>query len=318
MASGTISSDPAGISCPGDCSETLDYGTAVTLTANYDPAASALVWGGACSAAAGDTCVVTVDLVNEVTATFTLDQYSLGVLTEGNGAGSITSDPVGIECQTDGGQCTHAFVHGTAVTLTAVTETGSTFMGWSGICSGTDDCALTMDSTKNVTATFTLDQHPLNVTIDGTGRGSVTSTPSGIDCEDDCSELFDYGTVVTLTAVADPGTTFSGWSGSCTNNTGNCVVTIDEAENVSATFTLDQHELDVSLDGTGNGSVASTPSGINCEDDCSEIFDYGTVVTLTAVAEIGSTFTGWVGACTGNADCVIMMEKMRRSQRRLH
>ncbi len=304
---GTISSDPVGISCPSDCTEAYDYGTAVTLTATYDPNASALVWGGACSSASGDTCLVTIDLVNEVTATFTLNQYSLGVVMAGNGSGDVSSDPAGIACQTGGGQCTAAFDYGTVVTVMAVADTHSTFTGWSGICTGTGNCVVTMDEAKLVTATFTLDQHELGVTLDGTGGGTVTSIPSGIDCGADCSESFDYGTVVTVTAVADTHAAFTGWSGICTG-TGNCIVTMDETKLVTATFTLDQHELSVTLDGTGGGTVTSNPTGIYCGTDCSESFDYGTVVTLTAVAETGSIFTGWSGACTGTDDCTVTMD----------
>ena len=157
--SGTISSNPTGISCPGDCTETVDYGTAVTLTASYDPAASALVWGGACSAAVGDTCVVTVDLVNDVTATFTLDQYSLGVVTEGNGAGSITSNPVGIDC---GLTCAVDFAHGTIITLTAVPDEDYIFAGWSGAgCSGTGTCVVALTEDTEVTALFEPDDYSI-------------------------------------------------------------------------------------------------------------------------------------------------------------
>jgi len=68
---------------------------------------------------------------------------------------------------------------------------------------------------------------------DGNGSGTVTSTPSGIDCGDDCTELYDAGTVVTLTATADIGS-FVGWSGACTDE--ECIVTVDEAKTVTATF----------------------------------------------------------------------------------
>jgi len=233
--SGIITSDPVGISCPADCTEPFDYGTAVTLTANYNPEVSALVWGGACSPATGDSCVVTIDLINEVTATFTLNQYSLGVNMAGNGSGLVTSDPVGINCQSGGGQCTAAFDYGTVVTLTAVVNTGSIFTGWSGACTGTDDCVVTMDMMQLVTATFTLEQFELSVTRSGSGVGSVISDPPGIDCGSDCTESYDYNSVITLTAIAADGSVFVGWSGACTG-TAVCTITIDEAKAVTATF----------------------------------------------------------------------------------
>ena len=79
----------------------------------------------------------------------------------------------------------------------------------------------------------------LTVSKDGTGSGIVTSAPAGISCGSDCSEAYNDDTSVTLTAVADLGSTFTGWSGACTS-TGSCVVTMDAAKSVTATFTLDE------------------------------------------------------------------------------
>ena len=78
----------------------------------------------------------------------------------------------------------------------------------------------------------------LSVTLDGTGSGSVTSDPAGIDCPGDCSETLDYGTVITLTAEADTSSTFSGWTGAGCSGTGNCVITMDTAKSVTATFNV--------------------------------------------------------------------------------
>jgi hypothetical protein len=49
----------------------------------------------------------------------------------------------------------------------------------------------------------------------------------------------------------------------------------------------------------GNGTVTSTPSGIDCGSVCEAEFDADTPVTLTATPASGSTFTGWSGACSG-------------------
>ncbi|KJU82540.1 protein containing DUF1566, partial [Candidatus Magnetobacterium bavaricum] len=49
----------------------------------------------------------------------------------------------------------------------------------------------------------------------GTGSGTVTSSPAGINCGATCSFLFPQSTSVTLTPTADSGSTFTGWSGDC-------------------------------------------------------------------------------------------------------
>jgi hypothetical protein len=82
----------------------------------------------------------------------------------------------------------------------------------------------------------------------GMGNGSVTSNPSGIDCGSDCSETYQSDTVVTLTATADPGFVFGGWSGTGCPGTGPCVVSMVGDITVTATFDIPPH-LSVS-DGT--------------------------------------------------------------------
>ena len=77
--------------------------------------------------------------------------------------------------------------------------------------------------------------HTLSVSKAGEGSGTVTSDPAGIDCGEDCSEGYEEGTAVTLTATPDQGSTFDGWSGDCTG-TGACEVTMDAPHEVTATF----------------------------------------------------------------------------------
>jgi hypothetical protein len=67
--------------------------------------------------------------------------------------------------------------------------------------------------------------------------------------------------------------------------------------------------LTVELAGTGSGMVTSSPPGITCEQDCSEEYERGTEVTLTAGAEPGSVFVGWTGACTGSGPCQLVMDQ---------
>jgi hypothetical protein len=76
--------------------------------------------------------------------------FVLTVTPSGNGSGTVTSNPSGINC---GSTCTASFDSGTAVILTAAAS-GSTFVGWSGACTGTGPCTVTMNADQSVIANF--------------------------------------------------------------------------------------------------------------------------------------------------------------------
>jgi trimeric autotransporter adhesin len=230
--------------------------------------------------------------------------FALSVTLAGTGTGSVSSSPSGITCPTT---CSANFTSGTGVVLTAVAGSGSTFAGWSGACSGTGTCSVTMSAAKAVTATFNMVTFPLTVTLGGTGTGAVTSNPSGITCPSTCSANFTSGAAVVLTAKAGSGSTFAGWSGAC-SGTGTCSVTMSAAKAVTATFNAVTFPITVTLAGTGTGAVTSNPSGITCPSTCSANFTSGAGVVLTAKAGSGSTFAGWSGACSGTGTCGLTMD----------
>jgi len=104
----------------------------------------------------------------------------------------------------------------------------------------------------------TPDIFPLVMAKAGAGSGSVTSDPSGIDCGIDCSERYQESTVVTLTASAEIGSVFRGWTSGGCSGTGVCVLTMNASNTVIATFTLSP-ELS-HAEGTINTQVAITGS----------------------------------------------------------
>jgi uncharacterized protein (DUF2345 family) len=233
---------------------------------------------------------------------------TLSVSKAGTGSGTVTSYPQGIDC---GATCSAQYANGTQVTLTAQPDANATFAGWSGACSGTGTCSVTMDATKSATATFALvPVNPtLSVTKSGSGSGTVTSYPQGIDCGATCSAQYANGTQVTLTAQPDGNSTFAGWSGACWG-TGTCNVMMSASMSVTATFALVpvNQTLSVTKNGSGSGTVTSSPAGINCGTTCSASFTKGTVVTLTPTPDANATFTGWSGACSGTGTCSVTMD----------
>ncbi len=162
----------------------------------------------------------------------------LSVTKSGSGAGTVASSPAGIDC---GATCSTSFASGTSVTLTATPASGSSFIGWSGSgCSGTSTCTVVMSEARAVSAEFAVvppGSFNLLVSKSGTGGGTVTSSPAGIDCGSDCSETLADGSSVTLTATPAAGSSFAGWSGSGCSGTSTCTVVMSEARTVTAQFT---------------------------------------------------------------------------------
>ena len=275
--SGTVTSSPGGISCGTACSASFASGTSVTLTATPAAGSTFAGWSGACSGTAA-TCTVSMTAARSVTATFTgsgTTSYPLSVSKAGTGGGTVYSTPAGITC---GSACSASFTSGTVVTLVADVASGSTFAGWSGACSGTGPCTVTMSQARSVSATFdttTGTTYALTVAKAGAGSGTVTSSPVGISCGSTCTASFNSGASVTLTAAPASGSTFGGWSGACTGTSATCTTTMTAARSVTATF---------------NGSSGGTP----CANPVTFTNQSGNFNTTGAVClRTSMTVRGW-------------------------
>src|SRR5207249_1353651 len=131
-------------------------------------------------------------LINNTALAPTL--FTLTVTKTGTGSGTVTSSPPGIDCEAT---CAAAYDSGTVVTLTATPAAGSFISGSSG-CDAVSEtsCRVTMNAARTVTAIFTRERFTLTVNKTGTGSGTVTSSPPGINCGATCSASYDDGTVV--------------------------------------------------------------------------------------------------------------------------
>ena len=95
-----------------------------------------------------------------------------------------------------------------------------------------------MNADTTVTATFNASSQTftLQTTLAGSASGTVTSSPAGINCGSDCSEVYAINTSVTLTASAGSGASFKEWGGTCSGTSTTCTVTMSAAKSVTATF----------------------------------------------------------------------------------
>jgi hypothetical protein len=98
-------------------------------------------------------------------------------------------------------------------------------------------------------------EYTLILTKSGTGSGTVTSSPAGINCGSDCTEDVKIGKKITLTAKADANSTFTGWSGGNCSGTGKCVVVMNADTEVTAAFSAKTPAISVSPDSLDFGGV---------------------------------------------------------------
>jgi uncharacterized repeat protein (TIGR02543 family) len=101
-------------------------------------------------------------------------------------------------------------------------------------------------------------QYTLTVAKEGSGSGTITSSPAGINCGSDCSEPYNQGTKITLKVKADPGSTFKGWSGGCTGTKPSCKLAMNSDQTVTATFALPDLRGELS-------DVSVSVAGSSCE-----------------------------------------------------
>ena len=135
---------------------------------------------GTCTGTASP-CKVTIAAAVELEATFNLTakpKFKLTVSKSGTGSGTVTSTPSGINCGSGAG-CEAEFEEGVEVTLNQAASPGSEFKEWSGACTGSGTCKVTMSAAKSLGAVFSPIPRTLSITKAGTGSGEVKCKLNG-------------------------------------------------------------------------------------------------------------------------------------------
>ncbi len=139
--------------CSASCTQTLWQNAIVTLTVQAGDGSAFTGWTGACRGKKA-TCSVRLSSAKSVTATFNrLPLYTVTYTRQGLGAGTVSFGADGMAPCSD--SCTANLYAGTKMTLTAVPDAGSAFVGWGGVCRGPKPtCTLTLKSAMAVSANF--------------------------------------------------------------------------------------------------------------------------------------------------------------------
>ncbi len=335
---GTVTDSTGQINCTntggelqsGSCTATYPVGMNVTFTETPGAGSIFTGWQDSCgTAGTAPTCTLTTTSFGTVLANFGNGPgtFTLNV-TPGTGetGGGQVSSQVGadgtINCTLNGSNATNVCSatpkSGSVFVLSEVPNATSSFTGWSGACSGTGSCVVTMSQNQTVSPTFTATNFALTVMEAGTGTGTVMSTPAGISCPATCSANFTGGSQVTLTETPANGSTFTRWGGAC-SGTGACTVTMNAVETVTANFSGSSGgnftiNVAAGVGATGSGTVTDNAGNIDCvfngtsapTGTCSASVAAGTVEMLTATPR-GSVFNGWSDACTGTTTCMVTM-----------
>ena len=286
---GSVSSLPSGLSCGVGCSSNsagFDDGTTIGFLSAPSSDSVFVGWGGDCSGSSpGTQLAITGQTSFTCTAEFQPKRHRLVINASGGGQGSVESSygpslnwvyPIGGDQRV-----VDDIVPGDDVTITAqVTDPFSYHAVFedcesqggtaTGQLSGTATCTFSdiqQDralSLKFGTGIVLAGTHTLTVTKNGSGDGTVTSSPNGIDCGTSCSHDFFRGTEVDLVAVPDDHSVFRGWSGDCPSQSASITVTLDADKNCIADF-FPAHIVTVDFGGNGSGAFEDVYHGLQTQ-----------------------------------------------------
>lgn len=181
-----------------------------------------------------------------------------------------------------------AYTAGSSVTVTATPNPQYTFVNWTelgtgAIASTSPSYTFVLNANRSLVANFVLNTYTLNVTA---VNGTVVKKPD--------QPNYTSGSTVELTATANPGYTFTSWSGDASGSTNPLTVTMNSNKNITANFTANA-EVTYTLNVTAvNGSVTKNPNQAT--------YNSGSTVQLTATPNAGFMFTSWSGDASGSAN----------------
>ncbi|WP_034638386.1 InlB B-repeat-containing protein, partial [Chitinivibrio alkaliphilus] len=267
----TLTAENGDITADPDLEE-YEHGSEVTLTAEAADGYVFVGWSGDTSDSK-NPLTITVERDMDIVAVFDeagVERYVLELNAEN---GSIKAYPDYID-----------YPSGTKVLLIVEADTGFEFTQWSGDAEGEDNpLEITVERDMVIEAEFSLKRYSLDITAE---NGDVSVAPD--------ADEYEHGRDVTLTAEAEDGYVFVGWSGDVTGSANPFTITVERDMEIIAVFEEEGVEYYTLTLDAENGSITANPAF--------DEYPSGTEVTLRAEADTGYEFTRWRGDTSGSAN----------------
>jgi len=239
----------------------------ITVQATPDVGWYFVGWGGDL---VGETPLTQVQMTatKQITATFAQIPYTIEQIVSGEG--TVRVEPMQSE-----------YHYGDRVTLTAEAATGWDFDRWQGDSTDTTPTqSVTITDNLHLTAIFTQEQYAIQSTL--SGQGQLIITPN--------KPVYQYGEQLTLRAEPAIGWQFAGWQEDLSGSSNPVSLSMVQGYDVKALFTPIPYAITPQV--IGNGQIQLHPD--------QPTYQYGDVVTVSALPAAGSRFVAWADGITGN------------------
>ncbi len=223
-----------------------------------------------------------------------------------------------------GGTCEKEYTKNSQETLIASPDSNSIFTGWSGACTGTGTCNITMDSDKTVTANFEKKYNILNVKSSPISGITIRSTKYD-DYNTPGSLIIGEKIEDTLLPLHIDGYKFDGWQGCKPVFSIFCGITVDNFQEKTVRALYIEVEKEDNGNGNGTtsdpilvveknipeaGNVKSNPLSIDCGSTCSRSFSKNQEVLLNVTIHDGYKLDSWTSNCSSLSatSCEVTMD----------
>jgi len=222
----------------------------------------------------GDTNAIrTITITSDTnfTAMFDINSYNVTILSNDSTMGTVTGSGT--------------YTHGSIATITAMANANYHFVQWN---DGNTNAARTITITGDATytANFAVNTYTVTVSANDNTMGVVTG-----------SGTYNYGTTATITAIANAGYHFVRWNDGDTNATR--TISVSGNANYIATFAINTYTVTVSA----NDNTMGTAIG-------GGTYNYGTIISITAIANTGYHFVQWSDGDTNAMRTIIVTDNV--------